>query len=189
MLPQTLTLRAAFASSTYLLPQIPGPGRSSDDDLLNSRIIQTYFFRGHPLSKGVIGACGLSIAACPSLPAISGPSSEDALVTLGRISLLCRAAALNPDDARGLFVLYVFAAVTGWAKSTLLPTSFDSRVQIRHFCTRHAIFERSRGQIVGFCPRGCKLILRSLLFRYIVTLLSQTLTLCVAFSSSMYLLP
>mgnify|MGYP004677901607 CR=1 FL=1 len=29
------TLRAAFASSTYLLPQIPGPGRSSDDDFLN----------------------------------------------------------------------------------------------------------------------------------------------------------
>ena len=28
------TLRAAFASSTYLLPQIHGPGRSSDDDLL-----------------------------------------------------------------------------------------------------------------------------------------------------------
>ncbi len=35
-LSQTLTLRAAFASSTYLLSQIPGPGRSSDDDLLNS---------------------------------------------------------------------------------------------------------------------------------------------------------
>ena len=33
-LSQTLTLRAAFASSTYLLSQIPGPGRSSDDDLL-----------------------------------------------------------------------------------------------------------------------------------------------------------
>ena len=33
-LSQTLTLRAAFASSTYLLPQIHGPGRSSDDDLL-----------------------------------------------------------------------------------------------------------------------------------------------------------
>ena len=29
------TLRAAFASSTYLLPQIPGLGRSSDDDFLN----------------------------------------------------------------------------------------------------------------------------------------------------------
>ena len=29
------TLRAAFASSGYLLPQIPGPGRSSDDDFLN----------------------------------------------------------------------------------------------------------------------------------------------------------
>ena len=34
-LSQTLTLRAAFTSSTYLLSQIPGPGRSSDDDLLN----------------------------------------------------------------------------------------------------------------------------------------------------------
>ena len=33
-LSQTLTLRAAFASSTYLLSQIHGPGRSSDDDLL-----------------------------------------------------------------------------------------------------------------------------------------------------------
>ena len=68
LLPQTLTLRAAFASSTYLLPQIPGPDRSSDDDLLNSRIIQTYFFRGHPLSKGAIRACGLSIAAMAFLP-------------------------------------------------------------------------------------------------------------------------
>ena len=81
-LGQTLTLRAAFTSSTYLLPQIPGPGRSSDDDLLNSRIIQTDFFRGHPLSKGAIRACGLSIAAWPSLPASSGPASEDALVAL-----------------------------------------------------------------------------------------------------------
>ena len=35
-LSQTLTLRAAFTSSTYLLSQIPEPGRSSDDDLLNS---------------------------------------------------------------------------------------------------------------------------------------------------------
>ena len=35
-LSQTLTLRAAFASSTYLLSQIPGPGRSSDDDLFTS---------------------------------------------------------------------------------------------------------------------------------------------------------
>ena len=81
-LGQTQTLRAAFASSTYLLVQIPGPGRSSDDDLLNSRIIQTYFFRGHPLSKGAIRACGLSIAAGPSLPASSGPASDDALVIL-----------------------------------------------------------------------------------------------------------
>ena len=43
-LSQTLTLRAAFASSTYLLSQIPGPGRSSDDDLLIPLIP---FSRGH----------------------------------------------------------------------------------------------------------------------------------------------
>ena len=43
-LSQTLTLRAAFASSTYLLSQIPGPGRSSDDDLLIPIIP---FSRGH----------------------------------------------------------------------------------------------------------------------------------------------
>ena len=67
-LSQTLTLRAAFASSTYLLSQIPGPGRSSDDDLLNSP---------DPLFKGAIRACGLSIAAVPSLLASSGPASDD----------------------------------------------------------------------------------------------------------------
>ena len=70
-LSQTLTLRAAFASSTYLLSQIPGPGRSSDDDLLNSP---------DPLFKGAIRACGLSIAAVPSLLASSGPASDDALL-------------------------------------------------------------------------------------------------------------
>ena len=63
-----LTLRAAFAPSTYLLSQIPGPGRSSDDDLLNSP---------DPLFKGAIRACGLSIAAGPSLLASSGPASDD----------------------------------------------------------------------------------------------------------------
>ena len=67
-LSQALTLRAAFASSTYLLSQIPGPGRSSDDDLLNSP---------DPLFKGAIRACGLSIAAVPSLLANSGPASDD----------------------------------------------------------------------------------------------------------------
>ena len=35
-----------------------------------------------PLSKGAIRACGLSIAAWPSLPASSGPASDDALVIL-----------------------------------------------------------------------------------------------------------
>ena len=43
-LSQTLTLRAAFASSTYLLPQIPGLGRSSDDDFLNP---PNSLFKGH----------------------------------------------------------------------------------------------------------------------------------------------
>ena len=70
---QTLTMCAAFTSSTYLLSQIPGPGRSSDDDLLNPP---------DPLSKGAIRAYGLSIAAGPSLPASSGPASDDALLIL-----------------------------------------------------------------------------------------------------------
>ena len=68
-LSQTLTLRAAFASSTYLLSQIPGPGRSSDDDLLIPLI---HFSRGH------IRAYGLSIATVPALPADSDPASDDA---------------------------------------------------------------------------------------------------------------
>ena len=58
----------------------------------------------------------------------------------------------NPDAPRGLCVLHVFAVATG-AKSPLLPTSFDSRVQIRPFCTRQTIFERRRVQIRPFCPR------------------------------------
>ena len=68
---------AAFASSTYLLSQIPGPGRSSDDDLLNPP---------NPLFKGAIRACGLSIAAVPSLLASSGPASDDALL----VPLICK---------------------------------------------------------------------------------------------------
>ena len=92
-LSQTLTLRAAFASSTYLLSQIPGPGRSSDDDLLNSP---------DPLFKGAIRACGLSIAAEPALLASSGPASEDAL-------LFYWDSVPNPDTPCGLYVLHVFA--------------------------------------------------------------------------------
>ena len=75
-LSQTLTLRAAFASSTYLLSQIPGPGQSSDDDLL---IPLTPFSRGH------IRVFGLSIASWLSLLANSGPASDDALL-LGMIT-------------------------------------------------------------------------------------------------------
>ena len=54
-----------------------------------------------------------------------------------------------PDAPRGLCVLRVFAAATE-AKSTLLPTSLDSRVQIRPFCTRQSISELSRDR--GFLP-------------------------------------
>ena len=62
------TLRAAFASSGYLLSQIPGPGRSSDDDLLISP---------DPVFKG--GNQGLRAfhRRWPSLLASSGPASDD----------------------------------------------------------------------------------------------------------------
>ena len=74
---------AAFSSSTYLLVQIPGPGRSSDDDLLNPP---------DPLSKGAIRACGLSIAAWPSLHASSGPASDDVRVSVIPPNLLFKGA-------------------------------------------------------------------------------------------------
>ena len=110
-----------------------------------------------PISKGAIRAYGLSIAAWPSLPASSGPASEDALVALGRISLLCCAAALNPDDARGLFVLHVFAAARGKIASFAYVVAFTCANTT--FCTRHAVFERSHVQILPFCPRRPSLIL------------------------------
>ena len=69
-LSQTLTLRAAFASSTYLLSQIPGPGRSSDDDLLNSP---------DPLFKGAHQAFVRTKAQGHRF-AVLRPASEDALV-------------------------------------------------------------------------------------------------------------
>ena len=68
-LSQTLTLRAAFASSTYLLPQIPGPGRSSDDDL---SIPPTPFSRGRSGPSGFPSPLGLP---CPPAP---GPKTDEA---------------------------------------------------------------------------------------------------------------
>ena len=70
-LSQTLTLRAAFTSSTYLLSQIPGPGRSSDDDLLNPP--------DPPFQGGDQGLRAFQ-RRLPSLLANSGPASDDALV-------------------------------------------------------------------------------------------------------------
>ena len=84
--------------------------------------------------------------------------------SVGILHLVVPLLAQTPTMCAAFNVLHVFAAATGWAKSTLLPTSLDSRVQIRPFCTRQAVFERSRGQIKPFCPRGCKLILWSEVF-------------------------
>ena len=108
-LSQTLTLRAAFASSTYLLPQIPGPGRSSDDDFLNphnhlfkgahlglrafhrhrgfpcpptpARHLMTCLNPPNPLFKGAHQA---SVRTRPQGHrfAVLRPASEDALLTL-----------------------------------------------------------------------------------------------------------
>ena len=86
LLGQTLTMCVAFSSSTYLLSQIPGPGRSSDDDLLNPRIIQTDFFRGHPLSKGAHQA-SVRTGAHGHRFAVLRPASEDVLAALRTLLL------------------------------------------------------------------------------------------------------
>ena len=73
-LSQTLTLRAAFASSTYLLPQIHGPGRSSDDDLF------TPPFKGARQASVRTRAHGYRFA-------VLRPASDDALLTLRTVLL------------------------------------------------------------------------------------------------------
>ena len=102
-LSQTLTLRAAFASSTYLLSQIPGPGRSSDDDLLNSP---------RPPFQG--GDQGLRAfhRRLPSLLASSGPASDDAL-------LFYWDSVPNPDTPCGLYVLHIFAVANTRTRSVV----------------------------------------------------------------------
>ena len=147
-----------------LLPQIPGPGRSSDDDLLNPRIIQTDFFRGHPLSKGAIRAYGLSIAAGPSLPASSGPASYDALfilrsvlfryvMQLGRTLTLRAAfasstyllpqipgpACLNPPNPlfKGAHQAFVRTRAHGHRFAVLRPASEDALVAFRTLLCRY----------------------------------------------------
>ena len=105
-LSQTLALRAAFTSSTYLLSQIPGPGRSSDDDLLNSP---------NPLFKGAIRACGLSIAAC--LPCSPTPARH--LTTY-----------LNPPNPlfKGAHQAFVRTRARGHRFAVLRPASDDALV-------------------------------------------------------------
>ena len=77
-LSQTLTLRAAFASSTYLLSQIPGPGRSSDDDFLNP---PNLFNPPDPLFKGAHQA-SVRTRAHGHRFAVLRPASDDALLHL-----------------------------------------------------------------------------------------------------------
>ena len=105
-LSQTLALRAAFTSSTYLLSQIPGPGRSSDDDLLNSP---------NPLFKGAIRACGLSIAAC--LPCSPAPARH--LMTY-----------LNPPNPlfKGAHQAFVRTRARGHRFAVLRPAFDDALV-------------------------------------------------------------
>ena len=146
-----------------LLPQIPGPGRSSDDDLLNSRIIQTDFFRGHLLSKGAIRACGLSIAVGLSLPASSGPASDDALLILRSVlfryvmqlgqMLTLRAdfvsstyllpqipgpACLNPPNplSKGAHQAFVRTRAHGHRFAVLRPASEDALAALRTLLLR-----------------------------------------------------
>ena len=71
-LSKTLTLRAAFSSSTYLLSQIPGPGRSSDDDFLNHSTPPSLFKGAHQAS--------VRTRARGHRFAVLRPASEDALL-------------------------------------------------------------------------------------------------------------
>ncbi len=115
-LSQTLTLRAAFASSTYLLSQIHGPGRSSDDDLLISHHTHA--------SRGRSGPSGFPSPQSLSMPASSGPASDDALLTLRtvllrlyspekRLPMLDTYAARKPliITALGVFRVGIFATL------------------------------------------------------------------------------
>ena len=122
-LSQTLTLRAAFASSTYLLSQIPGPGRSSDDDLLIPLIpfsrgtsgpagfpsphgfpcpptlaqhLMTCLNPPNPLFKGAYQGLRAFHRLMATLPANSGPASDDALL-LGMTTSVRHNWRLLPD--------------------------------------------------------------------------------------------
>ena len=97
---------AAFTSSTYLLSQIHGPGRSSDDDLLNPP---------DPVFKGAIRAYGLSIAAC--LPCSPTPARH--LMTY-----------LNPPNPlfKGAHQAFVRTRARGHRFAVLRPASDDALV-------------------------------------------------------------
>ncbi len=98
-LSQTLTLCAAFASSTYLLSQIPGPGRSSDDDLLNPP--------PSPLFKGRSGPTGFPSPRCLPCPPAPARHLRMPCYTFGHASSFCHVP--TNDAPRGLCVLHVFA--------------------------------------------------------------------------------
>ena len=112
-----------------------------------------------PLFKGAIRACGLSIAAVLSLPANSGPASDDALLALRSefFALLCRCWPEYRRCARPLSPPCICCRNGGKIDSFAYVIGFMCANTT--FCTRHAVFERSRVQIRPFCPCRPSLIL------------------------------
>ena len=94
--------------------------------------LRSFLFNPPTLSKGVIRACVLSIAAGPSLPASSGPASYDALFILR--SVLFRYVM---QLGRTLTLRAAFASST-----YLLPQRGG---QNRLFCLRHWIHVNKYG--------------------------------------------
>ena len=89
-------------------------------------LMMPYLMPPTPFPRGRSGPMGFP---CPPAPArhLMMPWYH-----FGRNSSpCCAAAAPNSDDVRGLCVLYVFAAATGLAKSTLLPLLILSRTAAR----------------------------------------------------------
>ena len=90
-----------------------------------------------PFSRGRSGPTGFPSPRCLPCPPAPARHLMMPCYTFGHASSFFHVP--NPDDVRGLCVLHVFAVATG-AKSPLLPTSFDSRVQIRPFRPRHPFY-------------------------------------------------
>ena len=123
----------------------------------------TYLNPPNPLFKGAIRACGLSIAVGLSLPASSGPASDDALLILRSVlfryvmqlgqMLTLRAdfvsstyllpqipgpACLNPPNplSKGAHQAFVRTRAHGHRFAVLRPASDDALVALRTLLLR-----------------------------------------------------